>query len=110
MTAHGKLDRGASPAPEGLSYGVRAYEALVGELEQELSRARWSRCAWSAWGAMTILRAGRSDPPSAVELCSGTFVAARGSSVCGSVCASRASCNRRSGRGVCHDGRASIWR
>ena len=53
LTAHGKLDRRALPAPEGLSYGVRAYEAPVGELEQELSRV-WSEL-------LRVERVGRHD-------------------------------------------------
>ncbi len=41
LTPNGKLDRKALPAPEGDAYGVRGYEAPVGELETILAGA-WS--------------------------------------------------------------------
>ncbi|HEX9935769.1 MAG TPA: amino acid adenylation domain-containing protein, partial [Longimicrobium sp.] len=37
LTASGKLDRRALPAPEGDAYAVRAYEAPVGEAEEALA-------------------------------------------------------------------------
>ncbi|WP_370527084.1 phosphopantetheine-binding protein, partial [Methylobacter sp. BlB1] len=41
LTANGKLDRKALPAPEGDAYGAREYEAPQGETEQTLA-AIWS--------------------------------------------------------------------
>ena len=37
LSANGKLDRKALPAPEGAAYGTRAYEAPVGEVEEALA-------------------------------------------------------------------------
>jgi acyl carrier protein len=38
LTANGKLDRKALPAPEGDAYAARGYEAPQGELEARLAR------------------------------------------------------------------------
>jgi len=37
LTANGKLDRRGLPAASDSAYGVREYEAPIGELEQELA-------------------------------------------------------------------------
>jgi surfactin family lipopeptide synthetase A len=53
LTANGKLDRNALPAPEGDAYGVRSYEAPVGEIETALA-AIWAEL-------LKVERVGRHD-------------------------------------------------
>jgi amino acid adenylation domain-containing protein len=53
LTAHGKLDRKALPAPEGDAYAARAYEAPVGPAEQALAEV-WTE-------VLGIERVGRHD-------------------------------------------------
>jgi acyl-coenzyme A synthetase/AMP-(fatty) acid ligase len=53
LTANGKLDRNALPAPEGTGYAARGYEAPVGEIETALAQI---------WGEILGLeRVGRND-------------------------------------------------
>lgn len=53
LTANGKLDRKALPAPEGDAYGVSAYEAPVGEVETKVA-AIWAE-------VLHVERVGRHD-------------------------------------------------
>jgi acyl carrier protein len=53
LTANGKLDRKALPAPEGEAYGVREYEAPQGEIEIQLA-AIWAEL-------LKLERVGRQD-------------------------------------------------
>ena len=53
VTANGKLDRKALPAPELDAYIVRAYEAPIGEAEQAIAQI------WS--DVLKIERVGRHD-------------------------------------------------
>jgi acyl carrier protein len=53
LTANGKLDRGGLPKPEGEAYGVREYEAPVGEVEEALAEI-WSEL-------LGVERVGRKD-------------------------------------------------
>jgi amino acid adenylation domain-containing protein len=53
LTASGKLDRQALPAPEGDEYAVRAYEAPLGPVEQTLAEI-WSEL-------LGVQRIGRND-------------------------------------------------
>ncbi|WP_175938033.1 phosphopantetheine-binding protein, partial [Burkholderia plantarii] len=53
LTANGKLDRRALPAPEADAFASRAYEAPVGEAEHALARI------WQA--LLGVERVGRSD-------------------------------------------------
>ncbi|HEV2644144.1 MAG TPA: amino acid adenylation domain-containing protein, partial [Candidatus Elarobacter sp.] len=53
LTAHGKLDRRALPAPDDSAYASRAYEAPVGEIELSLA---------AVWREMlAVERVGRND-------------------------------------------------
>jgi aryl carrier-like protein len=53
LTANGKLDRKALPAPEGDAYAVKRYEAPVGEIETRLAEI---------WAEMLkVERVGRHD-------------------------------------------------
>ncbi|HEV3048933.1 MAG TPA: AMP-binding protein, partial [Longimicrobium sp.] len=53
LTANGKLDRKALPAPEGDAYGRRSYEAPLGEVEAALAEI---------WGeVLSVERVGRWD-------------------------------------------------
>src|SRR5262249_31605370 len=53
LTANGKLDRKALPAPHGTAYSTRKYEAPVGEIETALAQI-WSE-------VLKIERVGRHD-------------------------------------------------
>ena len=53
LTAHGKLDRKALPAPEAEAYGRREYEAPVSELEKTVARI-WAE-------VLKLERVGRRD-------------------------------------------------
>ena len=53
LTANGKLDRKALPAPDGAAYAVRGYEAPVGEIEMHLARI-WAE-------VLGLERVGRHD-------------------------------------------------
>jgi len=53
LTANGKLNRRALPAPNGAAYNVREYEAPVGETEALLARL-WSEL-------LKVERVGRHD-------------------------------------------------
>ena len=53
LTANGKLDRKALPGPDEAAYGVRGYEAPVGELEQTLAGI-WAE-------VLKVERVGRHD-------------------------------------------------
>jgi Phosphopantetheine attachment site len=53
LTANGKLDRRALPAPEGDAYGVRDYEEPIGEIETLLAGI-WSE-------VLKVERVGRHD-------------------------------------------------
>ena len=53
LTANGKLDRKALPAPDGAAYAMRGYEAPVGEIEMHLARI-WAE-------VLGLERVGRHD-------------------------------------------------
>ena len=53
LTANGKLDRKALPAPDGAAYAARGYEAPVGEIEMHLARI-WAE-------VLGLERVGRHD-------------------------------------------------
>jgi acyl-coenzyme A synthetase/AMP-(fatty) acid ligase len=53
LTANGKLNRGALPAPEGEAYAVQAYEEPIGEVEARIA-AVWAE-------ALKVERVGRHD-------------------------------------------------
>ena len=53
LTANGKLDRAALPAPDGSAYAVHAYEAPVGAVEEAIARI-WSEM-------LDVERVGRHD-------------------------------------------------
>jgi acyl-coenzyme A synthetase/AMP-(fatty) acid ligase len=53
LTPNGKLDRKALPAPEGGAFGVRVYEAPIGEIETTLAQV-WSEL-------LKVERVGRHD-------------------------------------------------
>ncbi|HVG43319.1 MAG TPA: amino acid adenylation domain-containing protein, partial [Longimicrobium sp.] len=53
LTPHGKLDRGALPAPEGDAFATRAYEAPAGEAERAVAEI-WSEL-------LGVERVGRGD-------------------------------------------------
>ena len=53
LTANGKLDRKALPAPDGAAYAARGYEAPAGEIETRLARI-WAE-------ALGLERVGRHD-------------------------------------------------
>jgi amino acid adenylation domain-containing protein len=53
LTTNGKLDRKALPAPEADAYGVRAYEAPAGEMEEKLAKI-WAE-------VLRVERVGRRD-------------------------------------------------
>jgi len=53
LTANGKLDRKALPAPDGQAYGVGVYEEPQGEVEQALARI-WQE-------VLKVERVGRHD-------------------------------------------------
>ena len=53
LTANGKLDRKALPAPEGDAYAVKAYEAPEGEIEETLAGI-WAE-------VLKVERVGRHD-------------------------------------------------
>ena len=53
LTANGKLDRKALPAPDGAAHAARGYEAPAGEIEMHLARI-WAE-------ALGLERVGRHD-------------------------------------------------
>ena len=60
LTANGKLDRKALPAPEADAYAARAYEAPVGEIETTLAQIWAEALKLERVGrARQLLRAGR---------------------------------------------------
>ena len=64
LTANGKLDRNALPAPDAQALAHEAYAAPVGEISSRRSRRCGANClGWHASAGTTTLRPGRTFAP-----------------------------------------------